>query len=99
MGDSNIQFEFGKEEIQKNLFGETLENPLHVQVAGNHYKHFVIQPIEYITANQLPYIEGNVVKYISRWRDKGGISDLLKIKHYVDLLIQAEKKRQEQTCL
>jgi hypothetical protein len=64
---------------------------LDVQVGGSHYKNLKIQPVEYIHANQLPYIEGNIVKYITRWRDKNGIKDLEKIKHYIDLLIELEK--------
>tara|TARA_R110000803_G_scaffold167074_1_gene230362 strand:+ start:902 stop:1081 length:180 start_codon:yes stop_codon:yes gene_type:complete len=51
-----------------------------------------IQPIEYIHANGLGFIEGNIVKYITRWRDKNGIQDLEKIKHYIDLLIELEDK-------
>jgi hypothetical protein len=66
-----------------------------VQVGGDHYKKLKIQPIEYIHANQLPYCEANVVKYISRWREKGGIKDLEKVKHYVDLLIELEAKNAE----
>ena len=62
------------------------------QVAGNHYKDLPIQPVEYIHANALGYFEGNVIKYISRWRKKGGIKDLEKVKHYVDLLIELETK-------
>lgn len=67
------------------------ENALDVQVGGSHYKGLAIQPIEYIHANKLGYCEANVVKYISRWRDKGGKQDLEKVKHYVDLLIQLEE--------
>ena len=63
---------------------------LDVQVGGDHYKELKIQPIQYIHANNLGYCEGNVVKYITRWRDKGGKADLEKVKHYVDLLIQLE---------
>jgi len=63
---------------------------LEIQVNGDHYKKGAIQPIEYIHTNGLGFIEGNVVKYITRWRDKGGIQDLEKIKHYVDLLIELE---------
>ncbi len=63
---------------------------LEVQVAGNHYKDLAIQPIEYIFANKLGYCEANIVKYITRWRAKGGKQDLEKVKHYVDLLIQLE---------
>lgn len=66
------------------------DNPLDIQVGGGHYKSLKIQPIEYIHANSLGYCEANVVKYITRWRDKGGLQDLQKVKHYVDLLIQLE---------
>lgn len=65
---------------------------LEKQVSGNHYKDFPIQPVEFIHKNNIPYIEGNVIKYISRWRDKGGIADLEKAKHYIDLLIELESK-------
>ena len=65
---------------------------LDVQVGGGHYKGRAIQPIEYIHANNLNYSEGAIVKYITRWRDKNGIEDLEKIKHYVDLLIAMETK-------
>ena len=63
---------------------------LQVQIKGNHYKQFKIQPIEFIHRNNIPFIEGNIIKYICRWRDKGGKDDLLKVKHYVDLLIDLE---------
>jgi hypothetical protein len=43
-------------------------------------------------ANDLDFCEGNVVKYITRWRDKGGVESLRKIKHYVDFLIEREVK-------
>ena len=58
------------------------------QIGGDHYKGMAIQPIEYIQANKLRFIEGNIVKYISRWREKNGIEDLKKIKHYVEFLIE-----------
>ena len=67
-------------------------NPLAIQVGGGHYNKRVIQPIEYIHANGLNYSEGAIVKYITRWRDKNGVEDLNKIKHYVDLLIAMELK-------
>ena len=66
------------------------------QIGGDHYKGMAIQPIQYIQANKLSYIEGNIVKYISRWRDKNGIEDLLKIKHYVEFLIEEETKTEQQ---
>lgn len=61
------------------------------QVAGSHYQKMKIQPIEYIMANQLGFCEGAIVKYISRWRDKGnGIDDLRKIKQFCDFIIESE---------
>lgn len=68
------------------------------QVAGGHYKDKAIQPVQYIHANNLGFLEGCIVKRITRWRDKDGIKDLLKIKHEVDLLIELEGlNKQEQT--
>lgn len=67
-------------------------SPLKVQVAGDHYKKLSIQPIEYIHANNLNFLEGNVVKYVTRWRGKGGLADLEKAKHYLELLMELEFK-------
>lgn len=61
------------------------------QVGGSHYQ-LPIQPIEYILANGLGYREANVVKYVSRWRNKGGIQDLKKAIHYLEMLIEQEEK-------
>lgn len=69
---------------------DTQEKPLDTQVGGGHYKKLPIQPVEYCHKNGLGYCESNIVKYISRWKDKGGKQDLEKVKHYVDLLIQLE---------
>ena len=66
---------------------------LDVQVAGGHYKDLKIQPVEYIHANGIGYFEGNVIKYVSRWRSKGGVADLEKARHYIDLLIELERCR------
>ena len=65
-------------------------NALNVQVSGEHYKHMKIQPVQFITANGLSFLEGCIVKRISRWRSKDGLRDLEKIKHEVDLLIELE---------
>ena len=61
-------------------------------MAGDHYKKLKIQPIEYILANEMQFCEGAIIKYISRWRDKGGVEDLRKIKHFCDFLIENEGK-------
>ena len=65
-----------------------LKKAIQTQVAGTHYKKYVIQPVEFITKNNIPYIEGNIIKYICRWKDKGGIDDLKKARHYLDKLIE-----------
>ena len=57
-----------------------------------YYKDLAIQPVEYIHANNIPYMEGNVIKYVTRWRDKNGVADLLKARHYIDLLLELEEK-------
>ena len=56
------------------------------QVGGDHYQ-LPIQPIEYIVKNDLPYIEGNIIKYVTRYKNKNGLEDLLKAQHYLQMLI------------
>ena len=56
----------------------------------DHYKDKPMQPWDFIVANNLGYLEGNVVKYVSRWRQKGGVEDLRKAKHYIEKLIEVE---------
>lgn len=65
---------------------------LDTQVGGSHYKDLKIQPVEYITANNIPYMEGNVIKYVTRWREKGGLRDLEKARHYLDMLIEIQNQ-------
>lgn len=56
----------------------------------DHYESKSIQPVEYIFANKLDFFEGNVVKYITRHRDKGGSDDLMKVLHYTCIILQNE---------
>jgi hypothetical protein len=65
------------------------------QESGSHYKDKGIQPIVYIHANNLGFCEGNVVKYVTRWRDKGGEADLRKAIHYLELLIELETRQSQ----
>jgi hypothetical protein len=65
-------------------------DPDNVQVGGNHYKEMVFQPTEYIIKNGLNFVEGNVVKYVTRHRQKGGAEDLQKAIHYLQLLLKHE---------
>jgi hypothetical protein len=67
-----------------------------VQVGGDHYRKKAIQPWDYIISNNLGYLEGNVVKYVSRHADKAGLQDLEKAKHYLDKLIETRYKIENQ---
>ena len=69
---------------------------LNTMIGGDHYKQGSIQPIEYIYANKLGYIEGCVIKYITRYKLKNGKEDLEKIKHYIDLLIELEYSEKDE---
>ena len=62
-------------------------NPLDKQVGGNHYRDMAIQPVEFIVANGIPYREANIIKYTCRHAKKNGKQDLLKARHYIDMLI------------
>lgn len=69
------------------------DSPMHTQVGGSHYKDMVIQPVEFIHKNGIGYMEGNVIKYVARWRGKNGLEDLKKARHYIDLLIEMESDK------
>jgi hypothetical protein len=62
--------------------------PKEKQIGGNHYKSMAIQPYEYITANGIGWLEGNAIKYISRYKQKGGRRDIEKAIHYLELLLE-----------
>ena len=84
-----ITLEMTPEEEQE-LANMIATSALDKQVGGSHYRDKGIQPIIYIHANNLGFCEGNVVKYVTRWRDKNGIADLKKAIHYLELLIELE---------
>ncbi len=64
---------------------------LNRQVGGAHYKGFAIQPVEFIWRNGLGFCEGCAIKYITRWRSEGGLEDLRKAIHYLELIISMEE--------
>jgi hypothetical protein len=70
---------------------DLLLSSLSDQVGGSHYKEFVIQPVEFCFVNKIPYLEATAIKYLCRWRKKNGLEDLLKAKHFIDLLIELEE--------
>lgn len=65
------------------------------QIGGTHHKGFKIQPVEFIYANNIPFCEANAIKYLCRWRNKNGKEDLLKARHYIDLLIEMEYGKEQ----
>lgn len=66
------------------------QTALDVQVDGNHYKTMKVQPVEFIYANSVPYMEGNIIKYISRHKSKNGAADVRKAIHYCQLILELE---------
>ena len=59
------------------------------QVGGNHYKKMNVEVYEYCMVNNIPFVEGNISKYVCRYKDNGGLDDLLKAKHYLEMLIES----------
>ena len=93
--------EIAADKFGYELSGDSLEQidqerraarALDVQEGGSHYKNMAIQPIEFIFKNGIGYAEGNVIKYVTRWRNKNGVEDLKKARHYLDLLIESESQ-------
>jgi hypothetical protein len=68
----------------------TVPSSLDTQVGGNHYREYVIQPIEFITKNRLDFLQGNIIKYVCRHRQKGGAEDIRKIIHYAQHILELE---------
>ena len=60
------------------------------QEGGSHYKDLSIQPVQYIHANKIPYLEGNVIKYVTRHQSKNGIEDIKKAIHYLQLIAELQ---------
>lgn len=69
---------------------QTSKSALETQVGGNHYKDLKIQPIEFIHANGLDFLTGNIIKYATRHRKKNGAEDVKKIIHYANLILELE---------
>ncbi len=63
---------------------------LDVQVGGDHYKQFIIQPVEFIVHNNIGFLEGNVIKYIARHKHKNGADDIRKAMHYCELILDLQ---------
>lgn len=70
--------------------GTNEKSALSVQEGGDHYKRMKIQPVEFIIANEIGFCEGNIIKYVSRWKNKNGVQDLKKARHFIDILIEQQ---------
>lgn len=74
---------------------EQKSNALATQVGGSHYKNMKIQPVEFIHANNIPFIEGACIKYLCRHRNKNRAEDLRKVIHFCEMLIELEYGEEE----
>ena len=68
-----------------------VKNPLKEQVGGDHYSKLEIQPAVYAQRNKLSYLQGTIIKYVTRYKDKGGVEDLYKAIHSIKILIELEE--------
>lgn len=92
----NISYMTPEEEaiIDKMIDQSQLGSALDMQVDGNHYQKLKIQPWVYIEENKLGFTEGSVIKYVTRWKDKNGLKDLKKARHFLDMLIEKESENE-----
>lgn len=65
------------------------------QIGGRHYIDKPFQPWDYIVGNKMGYLEGNIIKYVSRYKEKNGVEDLIKASHYLDKLIEVTRNEQK----
>jgi len=77
-----------EEAIKKGTYEYEYGKASDKQIGGSHYKDCVIQPVDYIVKNNLDFLEGNVVKYITRHKTKNGIEDIRKVIHYAELILE-----------
>jgi hypothetical protein len=92
--DLEHEYDSYRQEVPEGSAAKTgwpYDVPSQKQVGGEHYKKYAIQPSEYILRNNIGWLEGNAIKYLTRWKDKGGRQDLEKAKHYVELLLEWTK--------
>ncbi len=86
--DQKMVDQHNKHRLDKEAIAKTLEYH-----NDYHYKKYKIQPVEFIVKNNIGFVEGNIIKYVLRFKEKGGVQDLEKAKHYIELLIDSTKSR------
>ena len=77
-----------EENLIKGSYEYEYGKPSEKQIGGSHYKDCAIQPVDYIVENKLDFLEGNIVKYITRHKTKNGIEDIRKVIHYAELILE-----------
>lgn len=92
MSDESIWERWAREAEISRRAEKYIADAQQKQHGGDHYRKLKIQPIQYIQANGLGFHEGNVLKYITRWKSKNGLEDLRKAVHYLELLIEHTEK-------
>jgi len=91
MSGAGMPYEWSKTyDDYDKIFDEKVPMVDSSQIGGTHYVSKTIQPWDFIVANKLGYLEGNVVKYVSRYQEKGGLEDLRKAKHYLEKLLEVK---------
>ena len=75
------------------------QSKLDTQIAGDHYRRYAIQPVEYTVKNDLSFLAGNVVKYVTRYKHKGGAEDIRKAIHYLELILEFEYSGSQCDCV
>ena len=78
------------DEMIADSVAETVTKGRRRQVGGDHYMNFTIMPIEYISKNKLDFLEGNIIKYVSRHKHKNGAEDIKKVIHYAELILELQ---------
>ena len=80
--------------LTRRQIGEQLDRDR--QVGGDHYRKYAIQPVEYTVKNGLSFLAGNVVKYVTRYKDKNGAEDIRKAMHYLEMILEFEYPTQSE---
>lgn len=89
-GTLQLVYDISTDELVQPVSDAAPASPLETQVGGGHYKKLRIQPMVYSMANGLDACQHTAIKYVTRFRDKGGVEDLKKAQHVIDMLIDFE---------
>lgn len=92
MRKKNLLLNFKRIEKQKMVYNIIVKFEESMNQSPNHYKDTKLMDL--LIERQVPFAEGNIMKYVYRWRDKGGIDDLYKARDYLTALIASEDLKQ-----